>query len=215
MQNWTRKDPHSKCTFFYLNTDEQTTSQGMEEFTVQLTSSPWRKAKRIVVNVDLLGYIAFVSGCSPASFTWTSRVSLHAYPRPGLTVKNIFRLWTLSVYFDLWTQMDPQGFSLFSVTWRMLSSKVVLGSFIAKVRKWVQKSDSSYGINKIKINGHRCMMNWFFCQKFALKCLKFKHQISFNDIDISKGNDTVIYFKRIYMSILCNCILWYHFQDNK
>lgn len=51
------------------------------------------------------------------------------------------------------------------------------------------------------------MMNWFFCQKFALKCLKFKHQISFNDIDISKGNDTVIYFKRIYMSILCNCIL--------
>lgn len=178
MQNWTRKDPHSKCTFFfYLYTDEPTVSQGMEEFTVQLTSSPWRKAKRIVVNVDLLGYIAFVSGCSPASFTWTtSRVSLHAYPRPGLTIKNIFRHWNLSVYFDLWTQRDPQGFSLFSLTWRMLSSQVLLSSFIAKVRKWVQKWDSSYGINKIKINGHRCMMNWFFCQKFALKCLKFKHR---------------------------------------
>lgn len=149
----------------------------MEEFTVQLTSSSWRKTNRIVVNVDLLGYIAFVSGCSPASFTWTRRVSLHAYPRPGLTIKNIFRHWNLSVYFDLWTQRDPQGFSLLSITWRTLSSKVLISSFIAKVKKWVQKRDSSYGINKInKINGHRCMMNWFFCQKFALKSLKFKHR---------------------------------------
>lgn len=74
--------------------------------------------------------------CFRASLTWTSRGSLHAYPRPALTIENIFRHWNLSLYFDLWTQRDPQGFSLLWIMWRMLRSKELISNFIAKVRKW-------------------------------------------------------------------------------